>query len=87
MIILYTCIIRWQVGFVNFNPYYRNPEELVKANLDSFGIISLTTSDDVLSEDAARDKVRKSTWRGRWGEGGGGEERERVIICFCFKVF
>ena len=32
----------------------------MKANLDSFGIISLTTSDDVLSDDAARDKVRKS---------------------------
>lgn len=32
----------------------------MKANLDSFGIISLTTSDDVLTEDAARDKVSKS---------------------------
>ena len=82
MIILYTCIIRWQVGFVNFNPYYRNPEELVKANLDSFGIISLTTSDDVLSEDAARDKVRKSIWRGRWGGGGRREGESHNLFLF-----
>ena len=29
----------------------------MKANFDSFGIISLTSSDDVLSQDASRDEV------------------------------
>ena len=29
----------------------------MKANFDSFGIISLTCSDDVLSQDSARDEV------------------------------
>lgn len=50
-------VLLFQVGFINFSPYYRNPEQPVERVVDSAGIVTLTCSEDILSGDTAQ-KVR-----------------------------
>lgn len=45
----------FQVGFINFSPYYRNSEEPVNRVVDSAGIVTITCSEDILSGDTAHE--------------------------------
>lgn len=49
----------FQVGFINFSPYYRNLEKPVERVVDSAGVVTLTCAEDTLSGDSAQ-KVRAS---------------------------